>query len=70
MSPITIWRWAKNGWITVINICGRPYVNLASLDEFDRRAEAGEFAKTPAGAALASQKERRARVGAAPQEPA
>ncbi len=68
MDPVTIWRWRQNGWIKVVNICGKPYVDLASLAEFDRRAAAGEFAKAPAGAALISQEERRARVVTAPQE--
>ena len=58
VSGVTVWRWGKRGWITIVNVCGRPYVDLASLAEFDRRAAAGEFAKAPAGAAGASSKAR------------
>ena len=38
ISDVTIWRWGKRGWIKLINISGRPYVDLASMAEFDRRA--------------------------------
>jgi len=54
ISDVTLWRWGKRGWIKIINICGRPYIDLASLAEFDRRAATGEFAKKPAGAAARS----------------
>ena len=58
VSDVTVWRWGKRGWIKILNICGRPYVDLQSLAEFDRRAAAGEFAKAPSGAAGASSKVR------------
>ena len=54
ISSVTFWRWRTRGWVTVINIAGKCYVDLASLAEFDRRAAAGEFAKPPAGAARKS----------------
>lgn len=54
VSDVTLWRWRKNGWIKLVNISGRPYVDLASLAEFDRRAAAGEFARPPSGAARRS----------------
>jgi hypothetical protein len=25
-SLVTVWRWKENGWITTINIAGRPYI--------------------------------------------
>lgn len=59
VSDITVWRWIKAGWLRSCNISGRPYVDLASLAEFDRRAAAGEFAKPPSGAALSSSVARR-----------
>ena len=58
VSDVTVWLWGKRGWIKILNICGRPYVDLQSLAEFDRRAAAGEFAKAPSGAAGASSKVR------------
>jgi predicted site-specific integrase-resolvase len=61
ISDVTLWRWARRGWITLVNISGKNYVNLASLAEFDRRAAAGEFAKAPAGAARASSQARKER---------
>ena len=48
----------KRGWVRLVNICGRCYVDMASLAEFDHRAAAGEFAKPPHGAAGASSKAR------------
>jgi hypothetical protein len=60
ISDTTLWRWARRGWITLVNISGKNYVDLTSLAEFDRRASAGEFAKVPAGAAGASCKKRSA----------
>jgi hypothetical protein len=51
ISDVTLWRWRKRGWIKIVNICGKNYVVLASLAEFDQRALAGEFSKAPAGAA-------------------
>ena len=54
MSDVTLWRWARRGWIKTANICGKVYVDLASLAEFDRRAAAGEFSRPPSGAARKS----------------
>lgn len=58
ISDVTLWRWRTRGWIKTANVCGKIYVDLASLYEFDRRAAAGDFAKKPAGAAGASSKAR------------
>lgn len=66
ISPITIWRWGRKGWITLINIAGKPYVDLASLAEFDRRAAAGEFSRPPSGAAGRSAEERAQRALSTP----
>lgn len=56
-SHVTVWRWRENGWITTINIAGRPYITRETILEFKRRAMAGEFAKqhhapTPPRAAM------------------
>lgn len=60
ISGVTLWRWERRGWIKTVNICGKKYVDLQSLAEFERRAEAGEFAEEPSGAAGASYRARRA----------
>jgi hypothetical protein len=44
-SHVTVWRWKENGWITTINIAGRPYITREAILEFKRRAVAGEFSK-------------------------
>jgi hypothetical protein len=41
----TIWRWRRRGWIKVVNICGRNYIDRREIAEFERRAAAGEFSK-------------------------
>jgi phage/plasmid primase-like uncharacterized protein len=64
VSDTTLWRWGRRGWIRLVNISGKNYVDLASLAEFDRRATAGEFSKSPAGAAGASSKARSDKEGA------
>ena len=46
VSRPTGWRWRKNGMITTINISGRNYITQAEIDRFQKRAAAGEFAKT------------------------
>jgi len=58
ISDTTLWRWGRRGWIKLVNICGKIYVELESLAEFERRAATGEFSKAPAGAARKSQKAR------------
>jgi hypothetical protein len=50
VTQITAWRWRKKGWLKTVNIAGRQYLTQEALDEFHRRAVAGEFAqehKTP-----------------------
>ncbi len=37
-SHVTVWRWRENGWITTVNIAGRPYITRESILEFKRRA--------------------------------
>jgi hypothetical protein len=47
-SPVTLWRWRREGWLKTIDIRGRPFVTADALAEFNRRAASGEFAnKTP-----------------------
>ena len=58
ISDITLWRWRTRGWIKTANVCGKIYVDLESLADFDRRAAAGEFSKAPAGAAGVSSRAR------------
>jgi len=51
VSAVTAWRWKRAGWLTPININGRPFFTREELDRFQVRAAAGEFSKKPAGAA-------------------
>ncbi len=45
VTPCTAWRWRKKGWVKTVNICGRQYLTQEAIDEFHRRAVAGEFAQ-------------------------
>ena len=45
VTPITAWRWRKKGWLQTVNIAGRQYLTQEAIDEFNRRAAAGEFAQ-------------------------
>ena len=45
VSPVSTWRWRRNGWLNTTNISGRVYITYQNLAEFQRRAENGEFAK-------------------------
>jgi hypothetical protein len=65
ISDTTLWRMGKRRWIKIVNICGKCYVDLQSLADFDRRAAAGEFAKPPHGAARTAAETRAAREGKA-----
>lgn len=61
VSDTTIWRWGQRGWIKVHNVCGRAYVDLTSLAEFDTRVATGEFARLT-GAARRSSEARAAKA--------
>ena len=46
VTPCTAWRWwRKRGWLKTINIAGRQYLTQEAIDEFHRRASAGEFSQ-------------------------
>jgi hypothetical protein len=45
VTPVTAWRWRRAGWLPTVNICGRVYLTSTTVEEFARRAQAGEFAK-------------------------
>ncbi len=45
VTPVTAWRWRRKGWLRIVNIQGRVYLTPEAIAEFQRRAEAGEFAK-------------------------
>lgn len=51
ISRCTVYRYRRRGWLTVINIAGRPYITPEAASEFNRRAAAGDFKKAPHGAA-------------------
>ena len=64
VTATTAWRWRKRGWLRTVSISNRPYVLPADLEEFIRRASAGEFFRAPSGAAKTAAESRRAREGA------
>ena len=45
VTQITGWRWRRKGWLKTVNIAGRQYLTQEAIDEFHRRAVAGEFAQ-------------------------
>jgi predicted site-specific integrase-resolvase len=45
VTSCTAWRWRKKGWLKTINIAGRQYLTQEAIDEFQRRAKAGEFSQ-------------------------
>ncbi len=45
VTAATVWRWRQAGELDVCNIHGRLYVLPESVEKFNRRAAAGEFAK-------------------------
>jgi len=46
ISDTTLWRWRKYGWLQTVNINGRPFVLMDSLNAFIERAKTGEFSQT------------------------
>jgi hypothetical protein len=44
LSPVSMWRFRKRGWLVTVVIAGRHYVTPEAALEFKRRAVAGEFA--------------------------
>ena len=44
LSPVTAWRWEKQGRLRIVRIAGRKYITAREMREFNRRLEAGEFA--------------------------
>ena len=45
VTACTAWRWRKKGWLETVNIAGRQYLTRKAIEEFQRRASAGEFAQ-------------------------
>lgn len=56
ISATTAWRWREAGWITTVNINGRNYVTKEAVEEFERRAKAGEFAIENRAVGMAAEK--------------
>jgi len=52
LSPVTLWRFRKRGWIKTCVIAGRHYITREEIARFNTRLESGEFAgngpQTPA----------------------
>jgi predicted site-specific integrase-resolvase len=47
VTTCTTRRWRKKGWLKTVNIAGRQYLTQEAIDEFHRRASAGEFSQAP-----------------------
>jgi hypothetical protein len=47
ISPVSGWRLRKRGWLKTERIGRRLFITGESIEEFIRRARAGEFASTP-----------------------
>jgi predicted site-specific integrase-resolvase len=45
VTACTVWRWRNKGWLKTVNICGRLYLTQEGINEFNERAQNGEFAK-------------------------
>ena len=45
ITAITAWRWRRDGKLATVNICGRQYVPAEEIANFNRRVNAGEFAR-------------------------
>ena len=57
LSPVSLWRYRKKGWIKTCLIAGRHYLTRAEIARFNTRLEAGEFAgqvRTPSRHAVAA----------------
>ena len=44
VTAVTGWRWRQRSWIKTIVIAGRLYISDEAIAEFQKRAQAGEFA--------------------------
>jgi len=44
LSPSTLWRYRRAGWLKTITIAGRHYITREAIAEFNTRAASGEFA--------------------------
>jgi hypothetical protein len=45
VTACTVWRWRKKGWLKTVNICGRLYLTQEAINEFNERAQLGEFSQ-------------------------
>lgn len=44
LSPVSLWRFQKRGWLKTYLISNRRYVLAEDVAEFNRRLKAGDFA--------------------------
>jgi hypothetical protein len=40
-----VWRMKREGLLDQVNICGKVYLTRESIEEFERKAKAGELAR-------------------------
>jgi hypothetical protein len=51
LCPTSIWKLEKQGLLEGVNMFGKKYFTVASIEAFEERAMTGEFARSPRGAA-------------------
>ena len=59
LSPSTLWRYRRAGWLKTITISGRHYITREGIAEFNSRAAAGEFAGSVSNPFERTEKSRR-----------
>jgi hypothetical protein len=59
LSASTMWRLERDGLLIGCRIYSKKYYTLDSVAEFERRALAGEFSRSPRGAAASAGKRNR-----------
>jgi hypothetical protein len=61
LCPTTLWKLEKKGLLEGVTVFSKKYYTVASIERFEDRALAGEFARAPRGAAAWPTKQARAK---------
>jgi hypothetical protein len=51
LCPTTLWKLEKQGLLEGVTVFSKKYFTVESVERFEERALAGEFARAPRGAA-------------------
>jgi hypothetical protein len=51
LCPTTLWKLEKQGLLEGVTVFTKKYFTMESVERFEERALAGEFARAPRGAA-------------------